>query len=133
MLGERYSGAVSYIAPQAAISATTVALEVALHSVPDNVIPKAACYLEIEVARKDAANSLPRDHYLTSGGSMYIYVLDLDTCTARKVPARFGLVDGGYVELLSGAQKGDLVIVSSYDEFIDRDEITVSEGGGTLI
>ncbi|HOB92412.1 MAG: efflux RND transporter periplasmic adaptor subunit [Bacillota bacterium] len=133
MLGERYSGTVSYIAPQAAISATTVALEVALHSVPDNVIPKAACYLEIEVARKDAANSLPRDHYLTSGGSMYIYVLDLDTCTARKVPARFGLVDGGYVELLSGAQKGDLVIVSSYDEFIDRDEITVSEGGGTLI
>lgn len=69
MLGERYSGTVSYIAPQAAISATTVALEVALHSVPDNVIPKAACYLEIEVARKDAANSLPRDHYLTSGGS----------------------------------------------------------------
>lgn len=133
MLGEKHSGTVSYIAPQASASATTVGLDVTLDSVPNTVVPKAACYLEIEVAKKESANSLPRDHYLTSGSSMYIYVLNLDTYTARKMPARFGLVDGGYVELLSGAQKGDLVIISSYDEFIDKDEVTVSERGGTRI
>lgn len=133
MLGGSHKGTVSYIAPQAASGATTVDLEVAFDALPESLIPNAACYLDIEVARKEAANSLPRDHYLTSGESRYIYVLGEDMKTARKTPARFGLIEGGYVEVLSGASKGDLVIVSSYDEFIDRDQITLSEGGGTRI
>jgi HlyD family secretion protein len=133
MFGESHMGTVSYIAPQATAGATTVNLEVTFDALPQNVIPNAACYLDIEVSKKDAANSLPRDHYLASGESRYIYLLDEETKTARKVPARFGLVEGQYVEVLSGAQKGDLVIVSSYDEFIDRDQIALSEGGGTRI
>jgi HlyD family secretion protein len=133
MLGSSHAGTVSYIAPQAASGASTVELEVAFDALPENLIPNAVCYLDIEVAKKDAANSLPRDHYLTSGESRYVYVLSEDMKTARKTPTRFGLIEGGYVEVLSGANKGDLVIVSSYDEFIDRDEIVLSEGGGTRI
>ena len=133
MLGENHMGTVSYIAPQATTGATTVSLEVTFDTLPQSVIPNAACYLDIEVSKIDAANSLPRDHYLASGESRYVFVVDQATKTARKVPARFGLVEGQYVEVLSGAEKGDLVIVSSYDEFIDRDQIALSEGGGTRI
>ena len=133
LFGEKLPGTVSCIAPQASLSATSVALEVVFDRMPNTVIPKAACLLEIEVAKKESANSLPRDHYLTSGDSMYIYVLDPESNTARKVPARFGLIDGGYVEIVSGAEKGDLVIVSSYDEFIDKEVVTVSAEGGTRV
>jgi HlyD family secretion protein len=133
MLGENHMGTVSYIAPQATTGATTVSLEVTFDTLPQSVIPNAACYLDIEVSKIDAANSLPRDHYLASGESRYVFVVDQATKTARKVPARFGLVEGQYVEVLSGAEKGDLVIVSSYDEFIDRDQIALREGGGTRI
>jgi len=133
MLGESHTGTVSYIAPQATSGATTVGLEVTFDTLPQSLIPNAACYIDIEVFRKEAANSLPRDHYLASGESRYVYIVDLENKTARKAPARFGLVEGQYVEVLSGAEKGDLVIVSSYDEFIDKDQIALSEGGGTRI
>lgn len=133
VLGESHAGKVSYIAPQATSGATTVGLEVTFDTLPQSVIPNAACYLDIEVFRKEAAISLPRDHYLASGESRYVYIVDLENKTARKAPARFGLVEGQYVEVLSGAEKGDLVIISSYDEFIDKDQIALSEGGGTRI
>lgn len=85
----------------------------------------ASAVAEIPLGTKENALLLPRGAYLTSGNQKYLYVVQGNV--AVKTEVVYGSIDGSVVEVLSGIDKGDKVIISSYQSFIDQDEIELEE------
>lgn len=84
----------------------------------------ASAVAEIPLGTKEDALLLPRGSYLTSGNQMYLYVVNDDIAVKTKVT--YGTINGDEVEILSGVKEGDKVIISSYQSFIDQDEIQLT-------
>ena len=79
----------------------------------------------LEVGVTEDALLLPRGPYLTTGSQRYLYRVEGDR--AAKISVTFGQVEGNVVEVLTGVEAGDLIIVSGYQNFIEHD-ILVLEG-----
>lgn len=85
----------------------------------------ASAVANIPLGTKNNALTLPRGAYLTTGNQQYIYVVKDNTAIKTKIT--YGAMDGNQVEILSGVKEGDKVIVSSYQNFIDQDQIELKE------
>jgi HlyD family secretion protein len=124
-----YPGTVVQISPNAESgqNGPVVPVTLGFDNVPEGIRIGASSSVEIEVGRKDDALFLPRGAYLSTGGERFVYLVGGETAT--RTETIFGLVDGNNVEVREGLQLGDKVIVSSYEAFKDKAEITlVTEG-----
>lgn len=90
-----------------------------------SLTPGASAVASIILGVNEDTLLLPRASYLTTGNQKYIYVIEGDQAVRTEVT--YGDMEGGYVEILSGLEAGDLVITSSYQQFIDRKQVTLGE------
>ncbi|RKX84575.1 MAG: hypothetical protein DRP58_07025 [Spirochaetes bacterium] len=86
-----------------------------------DLTPGASAVADIPLGTKENALLLPRGSYLTTGNQKYVYLLEGNK--AYKTEVAFGEIQGTQVEVLNGLKKGDRVIISSYQNFIDQDTI----------
>jgi HlyD family secretion protein len=124
-----YKGSVVQISPNAESgqNGPVVPVTLGFDAVPDGIRIGSSSTVEIEVGRKDDALFLPRGAYLSTGGERFVYLVNGDKAT--RIETIFGLVDGNNVEVREGLKFGDKVVVSSYEAFKDKAEITlVTEG-----
>lgn len=91
---------------------------------PD-LTPGASAVAEIPLGTKENAMLLPRGSYLTTGSQRYVYKVEGDR--AYKTEVTFGEIQGTEVEVLSGLETGDKIIISSYQNFIDQDTIELKD------
>lgn len=82
----------------------------------------------MEVGVTEGALLLPRGPYLTTGSQRYLYRIDGDR--AAKIAVTFGQVEGNVVEVLTGVEAGDRIIVSGYQNFIEHDIVVI---GGSVV
>lgn len=73
---------------------------------------------------KDAL-TIPRGSYLTTGNQKYLYVVKEGL--AYKTKVTYGVMEGNKIQILSGLKEGDKVIISSYQDFIDKDIVELKE------
>ncbi|RBC71217.1 efflux transporter periplasmic adaptor subunit, partial [Xanthomonas oryzae pv. oryzae] len=64
-----------------------------------------------------------RGPFVEQSGGSYAYVMDGNTAVRR--PVRIGVSSLGDVQVLSGLQVGDRVVVSGADNFGDTPRVTV--------
>jgi HlyD family secretion protein len=124
-----YKGSVVQISPNAESgqNGPVVPVTLGFDAVPEGIRIGSSSTVEIEVGRKDDALFLPRGAYLSTGGERFVYLVNGDKAT--RIETIFGLVDGNNVEVREGLKFGDKVVVSSYEAFKDKAEITlVTEG-----
>ncbi|MGL1890851.1 MAG: efflux RND transporter periplasmic adaptor subunit [Spirochaetaceae bacterium] len=81
----------------------------------------ASAVATIPLGTKEDALILPRGSYLTTGNQKYVYIVDGDM--AYKTEVTYGTIDGTEVEIISGLEAGDKIIISSYQSFIDQETI----------
>ena len=62
--------------------------------------------------------------YQATGGN-WVYVIDPNSGMARKRDIRVGRQNPNYYEVIEGLNEGDVVIVSSYDNFGDKEELVL--------
>lgn len=76
-----------------------------------------------EIVISDVKNQLTlnRGEFLISGKNRFVYVVTGDKAIKRSV--KYGVVNNTLVSILSGVKEGEEIIISSYDEFIERDII----------
>lgn len=125
----KYTGEVAQIA--AVAKESVVEIDVMFEQIPNDLRPQTAVTLGIEIGEVTDALALPRGRYLSSGHEMYVYKIEDEK--AYKTRVTFGLVNGNYIQVKSGLEEGDQVITSSYDNFIQLDEIVLRPEGGTKI
>ncbi len=78
--------------------------------------------LQLEAQQRDAL-VLPRGAYLTDSAGQFVYVLDSKTATARKQNITLGKQSANQIEIVSGLNAGDQVIISGYRDFAQADTI----------
>ncbi len=93
-----------------------------------DLTPGASAVADIPLGTKENALLLPRGSYLTTGNQKYVYLLEGNK--AYKTEVAFGEIQGTQVEVLNGLKKGDRVIISSYQNFIDQDTIELKAAIG---
>ncbi len=95
---------------------------------PEFIIPGTECKVEIELGSRDSVLYLPRGPYISTGSSMNAYTIKDNK--ANKTPVRLGVFDGSDVEIIEGLEAGDVVITSSYEDFIEFYQIEIDPRGG---
>lgn len=127
--GETYEGKVENIS--AVAEGDIVKARVKFNEFPEDLRIQTEVSLDIVIDRLKDRLALPRGRYLTSGQEIYVY--KIADKKAVKTEVRFGLINGDYIEVREGLEKGDRVITDSYDSFIEHDEIEVNPEGGIKI
>jgi HlyD family secretion protein len=79
----------------------------------------------ILMEEKKAVLTLPRGQFLDSGGSRIAYVLDDDSVAHRR-SIEVGARSLAAVELVGGLKEGELVVISSIDQFRSADSVLVT-------
>lgn len=82
--------------------------------------------LQLE-AQQRTALVLPRGAYLTDSAGQYVYVLDSDSAVARKQAVTLGKQSANQIEIVSGLNAGDTVIISGYRDFAQADTIQLQQ------
>ena len=128
--GQEIPGSIEKIglSAQAAASAgtPTVALEIAIDQDDQNdylVLPGSSALVSLVLQEIPDAFVLPRGPFLTSGNRQYVYKVEGNT--AQRVNIAVGNTTETLVEILSGVSVGDVIITSSYYQFIDYETVTL--------
>ncbi|NLL87888.1 MAG: HlyD family efflux transporter periplasmic adaptor subunit [Firmicutes bacterium] len=126
----RFPAVVTYISPQAQQTqeGAMVDVHLELETDPSLFRPYSNVTANIHLGIYRNSLYLPRGTYLTSGQQLFVYVIEGSKAARRDV--RFGLIEGNNIQILSGLERGDRVITSSYDQYRHLDEIEILPEGG---
>lgn len=114
---ERYSGRIAWIAPQAASGdngsggQARVNVMAVLNRPSGVLIPGSSVLIEVVVTQQQDALAIPLNAVRQEGDAPFVWVKDADN-TAQKRPVELGISTDQAVEVVSGLQAGDEVIVS---------------------
>ncbi|MDA3954999.1 MAG: efflux RND transporter periplasmic adaptor subunit [Bacteroidales bacterium] len=79
--------------------------------------------VKIELGESKQAVLIPRGGFYQSTGGQWVYVVNEDGNLAVKRSISIGRQNPRYYEVLEGLQPGEQVVVSSYDNFNDVDQL----------
>lgn len=129
--GGSYAGTLTSISQQAEVNpetgASMVTVMLEFDEEPAGLRLGTSVTAEIEVARRDDSLYLPRGAFLASGQERMAFVVQ--GSEAHQVPVTYGILDGNRIEVVSGLQRGDLVVTSSYDAYRQFGTVRLAPGG----
>ena len=121
IMGREFPGSIERIGLLATTPTTggapEVELDIGVDAAEIEVIPGSTALVEVIVGEVPDALVLPRGPYLSTGNNTYLY--KIDGSTAIRFRASFGTITEQYVEIVSGASRGDEIITSSYQNYIE--------------
>jgi HlyD family secretion protein len=116
-------------APAEGSQTPTVQVVIGFDKLPEKVLPGATAAVEISLGTKEGVLWLPRGPFLTSGGQLTVF--RVEGAKARRMEAFFGIVTSDKVEVVKGLSEGDVVVTSSYQDFVQYPEVALTLGGGS--
>jgi len=123
--GTTYPGTVESVGAVAELASGSLEATVIVTVKPDTggatILQGATAAAEFTVGAIDDALVLPRGAFLSTGSQQYVYAVN--GSEARKTQVVYGDIQATKVEIVSGLQAGDEVIVSGYQNFIDHDVV----------
>ncbi|MEO6065307.1 MAG: efflux RND transporter periplasmic adaptor subunit [Lysobacterales bacterium] len=102
------SGTISEVARQVDAQTRLTQVLVALPAT-DQLLPGSTVRGLVELRRRDAVLSVPRDAILREDNTVYLFVVN--GATARRIDVTVGQDDGNRIEVLSGLKGGEGVVV----------------------
>lgn len=92
---------------------------------PDNIKRGQTISMKLSLSDEKQAMLLAKGGFFQTTGGNWVYVLDADGDIARKRRIKVGNQNPNYYEVIEGLQPGEIVIVSSYENFGDKDELVL--------
>jgi HlyD family secretion protein len=128
--GHSYKGAVEYIASAADRQKATIKVKVAITDADEHLRPdmgaKVAFYREASSLSEQHNTVIVPKSAMVQQGNSYVVFLARDSKVAIQAVSP-GKEEGGYVEILSGLQGGETVIISNQTSLKDGDEISIQQ------
>lgn len=93
---------------------------------PDQIRIGQTFRIKLELGESKEAVLIPRGGFYQSTGGQWVYVLTEGGDVAVKRSIRIGRQNPQYYEVLEGLEPGEKVIVSSYDNFGDKDKLLLN-------
>ncbi len=92
---------------------------------PENIKRGQTISLKLSLSDETQATLLAKGGFYQDTGGNWVYVIDENTGTAVRRDIRVGRQNPNFYEVLDGLEDGDIVIVSSYKNFGDKDELVL--------
>ncbi len=92
---------------------------------PDNIKRGQTISLKLSLSDDSQARLLAKGGFYQSTGGKWVYVLNEDGSAARKRNIVVGRQNPNYYEVIEGLNDGEIVIVSSYENYGDKDELVL--------
>jgi HlyD family secretion protein len=92
---------------------------------PEGIKRGQSVSVKLELSAEEQAMLLQRGGFYQTTGGNWVYVIDPSSGNARKRTVRLGRQNPNFYEVLDGLQPGDVVIVSGYENFGDKDELVL--------
>ncbi|MCB0584608.1 MAG: HlyD family efflux transporter periplasmic adaptor subunit [Phaeodactylibacter sp.] len=92
---------------------------------PSNIKRGQTISLKLSLSDETQAMLLEKGGFYQATGGNWVYVIDPNSGMARKRDIRVGRQNPNYYEVIEGLNEGDVVIVSSYDNFGDKEELVL--------
>ena len=91
------------------------------------LLPGSSVVGELRIGVQEDVLYLARGPYLTTGSQKYLYRVEENDATARRIDVSFGSIQGNNVIILDGIKEGDPVIISGYQNFIEYEIVKLEE------
>ncbi|MCB0561771.1 MAG: HlyD family efflux transporter periplasmic adaptor subunit [Lewinellaceae bacterium] len=124
MEGQTYTLRIRRIYPEVA-NGTFEADLIFVGDRPSNIKRGQTISLKLSLSDDTQAMLLEKGGFYQATGGNWVYVIDPKSGMARKRDIRVGRQNPNYYEVLEGLEEGDVVIVSSYDNFGDKEELVL--------
>ncbi|MFK8031443.1 MAG: efflux RND transporter periplasmic adaptor subunit [Gammaproteobacteria bacterium] len=122
--GKKHIGILKSVSPEIENNSVTARVTFG-DSTPDDLRQNQRVSAQIILEQRDNVLKVRRGAFLDSSRGRFVFVVQEDGIAARRfIESGASSVDS--VEIVSGLQVGDRIIVSSYDDFIDYDTIRLS-------
>jgi HlyD family secretion protein len=93
--------------------------------VPEGIKRGQSVSVKLQLSAEKESMLLARGGFYQTTGGNWIYMIDPATGNAFKRDIRLGNQNPNFYEILNGLNNGDVVIVSSYENFGDKDELVL--------
>ncbi len=81
--------------------------------------------VKLQLSAEKESQLLARGGFYQTSGGNWVYVIDPTTGNAVRRSIRLGNMNPNYYEVLEGLNNGDIVIVSSYENYGDKDVLVL--------
>ncbi len=122
--GTRYFMEIKKIYPQVSNGAFLVDM-VFKNEFPEGIKRGQSVSVKLQLSADKESQLLARGGFYQTTGGNWVYVIDPQTGNAIKKDVRLGNQNPNYYEVVNGLNNGDVVIVSSYDNFGDKDVLVL--------
>jgi HlyD family secretion protein len=122
--GNRYFMKINKIYPQVTNGAFLVDM-IFTGDVPGGIKRGQSVSVKLQLSAEKESMLLARGGFYQTTGGNWIYMIDPATGNAFRRDIRLGNQNPNFYEILSGLNNGDVVIVSSYENFGDKDELVL--------
>lgn len=92
---------------------------------PDNIKRGQTLSLKLSLSDETQATLLAKGGFFQSSGGNWVYVVDPSSGNAIKRDIRVGRQNPNFYEVLDGLSPGEVVIISSYENFGDKDVLVL--------
>ena len=120
--GKTYNLSIKKIYPQVTNGSFEADL-VFTDEAPKNIKRGQSVSIKLELSAEEKGLLLARGSFYQKTGGNWIYLVEPGSNVARKQNIKVGRQNPNFYEVLEGLRPGDVVIVSSYDNFGDKDEL----------
>ncbi|MEZ4952208.1 MAG: HlyD family efflux transporter periplasmic adaptor subunit [Saprospiraceae bacterium] len=120
--GKTYNLSIKKIYPQVTNGSFEADL-VFTNETPKNIKRGQSVSIKLELSAEEKGLLLARGSFYQKTGGNWIYLVEPGSNVARKQNIKVGRQNPNFYEVLEGLKPGDVVIVSSYDNFGDKDEL----------
>ena len=92
---------------------------------PSNIKRGQTISLKLSLSDETQAMLLEKGGFYQATGGNWVYVIDPKSGLARKRNIRVGRQNPNYYEVIEGLNEGEVAIISSYDNFGDKEELVL--------
>jgi RND family efflux transporter MFP subunit len=126
--GQEFSGVVTAVSPAADPRTGVFLVEATLENEAGLLAPGFFAEVDLVVDASEGNLVIPRSALLREGDQYYVYIVEGER--ARKKLVTLGLSDGEKVEVLSGLEEDDLVVIKGQHYLEEGSKVSISEGLG---
>jgi len=124
--GRDYPVVISRVFPQVESGMFSIELRF-VGAAPAGMSPGQSAETRLTLGESSPGLILPNDSYLNDTGGAWVFVVSRDGETAERRPIRLGRRNNRQVEIASGLEAGERVIVSNYGEFGRVNRLQISK------
>jgi HlyD family secretion protein len=122
--GEKHMGELTAISPEV-ISGQVAGRVKFANQTPTGLRQNQRVSARVLIESRNNVLKVRRGAFVESGGGLLAYVVN--DKSASKTPIQVGAKSMGEVEIISGLKEGDKIIISSFNEYSDKEQLYISQ------